>query len=95
LNRSPHLPCYAAPHAGDLRSSLYRGSTSANPFSVFGIERGYGLAIVRVSGVGESFDERTYGFFIGRRRLRMGYCRERGGPSGGREKGAPFRLGFR
>lgn len=58
LNGPLNLPCHAAPHAGQLDPSPNQGSVSADPFSVFGIERGGGLAIVRVSGIGESFDER-------------------------------------
>lgn len=90
LNGPLHLPCYAAPHAGQLGPSANRGSVSADPFSVFGIERGCGLAIVRVSGIGESFDERPYGFFVGRGRLCMGFGRESGRASEGRQKGSPF-----
>ncbi len=90
LNGPLYLPCYAAPYAGQLGPSPNRGSVSADPFSVFGIEHGCGLAIVRVSGIGESFDERPYGFFIGRGRLRIGCCRESGRPSDRRQKGSPF-----
>ncbi len=90
LNRPLHLPCYAAPHAGQIEPSPNRGSVSADPCSVFGIECGRGWAIVRISDAGESFDERPDGFFIGRRRLRIGSGRESVRPSDGRQKGSPF-----
>src|SRR5665213_1756580 len=63
FNRSLNLPLKTAPQFCKRGPSPNSSPTGSDPFAIFGLQVGNRTAVVRVSRIGKSSDNRPYGFF--------------------------------